>query len=85
MASINFPISQAAQCVTIHVTGLRVFGIRLRVASWCFRLGARIAGVGIVLETTKEDDEWRTFKRDDSFSFVDQVNKEISDGARLRL
>jgi hypothetical protein len=47
---ISMPISDVTSRLTIKITGLRGFALRLKIAAWLFRLGARIAGVGIVIE-----------------------------------
>lgn len=85
-SAVNVPISKAMSTITIKVTGLRTAVFRMRVAALVFRIGARIAGVGIIIDTTKDGDEWRTYRRDDSCaSLVDQINEEMADGARLKI
>ncbi len=51
MAAANIHIGEATRQITLHVRGLRGFGFRLWVAAQMFKLGARIAGVGIVMES----------------------------------
>lgn len=81
-ASIDLPISKVTSTITLRVTGLNWFARRLRLAQLFFRFGAWIAGVGIIFETTKQGDEWRTYR---SGSVVDQVNEELRDGKKLHL
>ncbi len=51
MAAANIHIGEVTHRITLHVRGLRGFGVRLWVAAQMFKLGARIAGVGIVMES----------------------------------
>jgi hypothetical protein len=50
MTTIAVPIRDLTRKITLTVTGLQGFGVRLRIAGWLFRLGAWVAGVGIVIE-----------------------------------
>lgn len=50
VGKIAMPISGVTNRIEIRVTGLKGFAIRLRIAGWLLLLGARIAGVGIVID-----------------------------------
>ena len=49
--TVSVPIGEITYQMTLRIRGLRGFGIRLRIATWLFRAGARIAGVNIVIES----------------------------------
>jgi hypothetical protein len=50
MAKVDFHYSELTQRLTFRVRGLRGFGVRFWVARQLFRLGCRIARVGVVFE-----------------------------------
>lgn len=53
--TIDYSASEAAHHVVITVTGLSILKIRTRVAAQIFRIGAWVAGVQIIIETSIED------------------------------
>lgn len=72
MAQLNnsVNVNDCTHGITLTVSGMREFAIRLWIAKMFFRIGAKVAGVGIefemtrsVVETTKPGDEWRSFER----------------------
>lgn len=69
MAALTVDAGKLISNITLRVSGLRLASFRMRAAALLFRLGARVAGVGIefevsrsIVETTKPGDEWRSFE-----------------------
>lgn len=54
MAAISVDAGKLVSNITLHVSGLRMVGYRMRLAALIFRLGARVAGVGIEIETKRD-------------------------------
>lgn len=55
MASTDIHISELTHRIELRVRGLRGWGVRLWIAAQLFRLGAWIAGVGIIMEQGDAD------------------------------
>jgi hypothetical protein len=55
MASANINAADLAHRITLRVSGLRLMEFRMRVAARIFRIGAWVAGVGIVIERSGSD------------------------------
>lgn len=70
MAEAVVNLRDLTQKITLTVRGVKSFGVRMRIAGWLFRIGARVAGVGI---------------RFDDRPMVEQVNEELRAGYRLNI
>jgi hypothetical protein len=55
MASTDINVRELTHQITLRVRGLRGFGVRLWIAAKLFKLGAWIAGVGIIIEQGGDD------------------------------
>lgn len=49
-------IKEFTHRITLHVRGLKGFGVRLWLARQCFLFGAWVAGVGIAMEDDQAGD-----------------------------